>query len=183
MLQDLEAGKPLEYEAFNGIVVELLRRTEKSADKPSLYGALKFWKENKNGKVAITIRDTRNHMTRLVLVLLCQCHALAFGFAQAQTAKIWSPKAVYFEVAKAAPVTVSERKPHAGRAFPIPFGTVYSTNITQDKETGLGNWTDQQIRDAMVNGISHDGSRILPVMPYEGYSGMAQEDLKALSHT
>ena len=71
--------------------------------------------------------------------------------------------------------------PHAGgRAFPIPFGTVYSTNITQDKETGLGNWTDQQIHDAMVKGIGRDGSRILPVMPYEAYSGMAQEDLKAL---
>src|SRR5574341_980291 len=52
------------------------------------------------------------------------------------------------------------------RAFPIPFGTVYSTNVTQDKETGLGNWTDQQIHDAMTKGISRDGSRILPVMPY-----------------
>ena len=71
--------------------------------------------------------------------------------------------------------------PHAGaRAFPIPFGTVYSTNITQDKETGLGAWTDQQIFDAMVKGIRRDGSRILPVMPYERYSGMAQDDMKAL---
>ena len=67
-----------------------------------------------------------------------------------------------------------------GRAFPIPSGTVYSTNITQDKETGLGNWTDQQIHDAMRTGIRRDGSRILPVMPYEAYSGMAQQDLKAL---
>src|SRR3972149_8232441 len=71
--------------------------------------------------------------------------------------------------------------PHAGaRAFPIPFGTVYSTNITQDKETGLGAWTDQQIYDAMVKGIRRDGSRILPVMTYENYSGMAEEDLRAL---
>ena len=70
---------------------------------------------------------------------------------------------------------------HAGaRAFPIPFGTVYSTNITQDKETGLGAWTDQQIHDAMVRGIRKDGSRILPVMPYEKYSGMAQEDVRAM---
>jgi mono/diheme cytochrome c family protein len=66
------------------------------------------------------------------------------------------------------------------RPFPIPLGTVYSTNITQDKETGLGNWTDQQIYDAMVKGVRRDGSKILPVMPYERYSGMAQEDLKAL---
>lgn len=71
--------------------------------------------------------------------------------------------------------------PHTGaRAFPIPFGTVYSTNITQDKETGLGAWGDQQIYDAMVKGIRRDGSRILPVMPYEKYSGMAQDDMKAL---
>jgi mono/diheme cytochrome c family protein len=67
-----------------------------------------------------------------------------------------------------------------GRAFPIPFGTVYSTNITQDKETGLGDWTDQQIYDAMVKGFRRDGRRLLPVMLYEAYSGMAQEDLKAL---
>ena len=77
--------------------------------------------------------------------------------------------------------TVPKETLHTGgRAFPIPFGTVYSTNITQDKETGLGAWTDQQIVDAMIKGIRRDGSRILPVMPYEKYSGMAQEDLKAL---
>ena len=77
--------------------------------------------------------------------------------------------------------TVPKETMHTGgRPFPIPFGTVYSTNITQDKETGLGAWTDQQIIDAMVKGIRRDGSRILPVMPYEKYSGMAQDDLKAL---
>ena len=71
--------------------------------------------------------------------------------------------------------------PHAGgRAFPIPFGTLYSTNITQDKETGLGAWTDRQIHNAMVNGVSRNGSKLLPVMPFEAYSGMAEEDLKAL---
>ncbi len=71
--------------------------------------------------------------------------------------------------------------PYAGgRAFPIPFGTVYSTNITQDKETGLGNWTDQQIRDAIVKGLRPDRRRIVPVMPYEAYSGMAADDLAAL---
>ena len=71
--------------------------------------------------------------------------------------------------------------PHAGaRAFPIPFGTVYSTNITQDKETGLGGWSERQIHDAMVKGIGSNGERLIPAMPYEAYSGMAVEDLKAL---
>jgi mono/diheme cytochrome c family protein len=70
---------------------------------------------------------------------------------------------------------------HAGgRAFPIPFGTVYSTNLTADKETGLGGWTDQQIADAITKGIRRDGSRSLPVMPYGPYSGMTQDDVKAL---
>ena len=66
------------------------------------------------------------------------------------------------------------------RPFPIPFGKVYSTNITQDKETGLGAWSDQQIHDAIVKGVRRDGSKLLPVMPFEKYSGMAQEDVKAL---
>jgi mono/diheme cytochrome c family protein len=71
--------------------------------------------------------------------------------------------------------------PHAGaRAFPIPFGTVYSTNITQDKETGLGGWSERQIHDAMVKGIRPNGERLIPAMPYEAYSGLAVEDLKAL---
>ena len=55
--------------------------------------------------------------------------------------------------------TVPNEMPHAGaRPFPIPLGTVYSTNITQDKETGLGAWTDQQILDAMIKGFRRDGS-------------------------
>jgi mono/diheme cytochrome c family protein len=77
--------------------------------------------------------------------------------------------------------TVPKETYHTGgRAFPIPFGKVYSTNITQDKETGLGDWSDQQIHDAIRAGIRRDGSRLLPVMPYEAYSGIAQQDLKAL---
>jgi len=67
-----------------------------------------------------------------------------------------------------------------GRPFPIPFGTVYSTNITQDKATGLGGWTDQQIYDALLKGIGLDGRNIVPAMPFESYSGMAQEDVRAL---
>ncbi len=71
--------------------------------------------------------------------------------------------------------------PHAGaRAFPVPLGRVFSTNLTSEKETGLGDWTDQQISDAITKGVRRDGSRILPVMPYASYSGMAQDDLKAI---
>jgi mono/diheme cytochrome c family protein len=71
--------------------------------------------------------------------------------------------------------------PHAGgREFPVPMGKVYSTNLTADKDTGLGNWSDQQIHDAMIKGIRRNGERLIPAMPYDAYSGMAVEDLKAL---
>ena len=71
--------------------------------------------------------------------------------------------------------------PHAGgRPFPIPFGTVYSTNLTADIDTGLGGWTDQQIFDAVTKGVTRDGGRTLPLMPYGPYSGMARDDLRAL---
>ncbi len=66
------------------------------------------------------------------------------------------------------------------REFPIPMAKIYSTNLTADKETGLGDWSDQQIRDAMTKGIRPNGEKLLPVMPYEAYSGMSEEDLTAL---
>ncbi len=67
-----------------------------------------------------------------------------------------------------------------GREFPVPMGKVYSTNITHDKETGLGKWSDQEIYDSMVKGVRSNGEKLVPVMPYEAYSGMAESDLKAL---
>jgi mono/diheme cytochrome c family protein len=77
--------------------------------------------------------------------------------------------------------TIPKETPHVGgRPFPIPLGEFPSTNITQDKETGIGNWSDREIYDALVRGVSRNGQRLLPVMPYEAYSGMAEEDLKAL---
>ena len=77
--------------------------------------------------------------------------------------------------------TIPKGIPHAGgRAFPIPFGTVYATNITPDKETGLGSWSDQEIIKAMTAGIRPNGERILPIMPHEAYSGIAKEDIRAL---
>ncbi|HVQ74301.1 MAG TPA: cytochrome c [Candidatus Binatia bacterium] len=67
-----------------------------------------------------------------------------------------------------------------GRQFDGPFGTVYSTNITPDRDTGLGAWTDEQIITAIRLGRRPDGGRILPVHPYTVFNGMAAGDLKAL---
>jgi mono/diheme cytochrome c family protein len=120
----------------------------------------------------------------IVSISLVGAIVLLQSFAHAQTGnkeQIAKGQYIFALAGGCACHTVPKGTPHAGgRAFPIPFGTVYSTNITQDKETGLGDWTDQQIHDAMTKGIRRDGSRILPVMPYEKYSGMAPADLQAL---
>jgi mono/diheme cytochrome c family protein len=77
--------------------------------------------------------------------------------------------------------TAPKGTPHVGaREFPLPMAKVYSTNLTADKETGLGGWSDQQIRDAMIKGIRQNRQRLLPDMPYDAYSGMADEDITAL---
>ena len=57
---------------------------------------------------------------------------------------------------------------------------MYASNITPDNETGLGSWSDKEILNVMTKGIRPNGERLLPVMPYAAYSGMAEEDLEAL---
>src|SRR5262245_39448514 len=67
-----------------------------------------------------------------------------------------------------------------GRKYEGPFGTVYSSNITPDPETGIGKWTDDQIITATRSGRRPNGERLIPVHPYPTFNGMAEEDLRAL---
>jgi mono/diheme cytochrome c family protein len=67
-----------------------------------------------------------------------------------------------------------------GRRIDAPFGTVYATNITPDRQTGIGTWTDEQIITATRLGRRPNGERILPVHPFMAFNGMAEADLKAL---
>lgn len=67
-----------------------------------------------------------------------------------------------------------------GRRYDGPFGSVYSTNITPDVRTGIGNWTDAQIVDAIRLGRRPTGERLIPVHPYTVFNGMAEQDLRVL---
>lgn len=67
-----------------------------------------------------------------------------------------------------------------GRKYDGPFGVVYSSNITPDRETGIGSWTDDQIITAIRLGRRPNGERLVPVHPYIIFNGMAEEDLRAL---
>jgi mono/diheme cytochrome c family protein len=59
-------------------------------------------------------------------------------------------------------------------------GTWRSRNITQDKKTGIGDWTDQQIIDAIRLGKSKDGSQLFPIMPYLDFNVLTDADVKAM---
>jgi hypothetical protein len=61
------------------------------------------------------------------------------------------------------------------------FGTVYSKNLTPDRETGLGDWTDQQIRRAIKSGITKDGRMMhWQAMPWDIFSNFIEADLEAI---
>ncbi|WP_161888771.1 c-type cytochrome [Pontibacter russatus] len=59
-------------------------------------------------------------------------------------------------------------------------GTFYARNITSDKETGIGAWTDGEVYRAMTKGVSKNGEPLFPVMPYKAYSQMKTEDAYAV---
>ena len=67
-----------------------------------------------------------------------------------------------------------------GRGIGTPFGTLYSSNITPDPDTGIGNWTDDQFYAALHDGIGHGVGYLYPVMPYTSYTKMTREDVLAI---
>lgn len=72
-------------------------------------------------------------------------------------------------------------KPYAGGlAFKLPFGTIYSSNITPDRQHGIGGWSDAQFVRAMRHGIDDQGHELYPAFPYTAYANMSTDDLLAI---
>jgi mono/diheme cytochrome c family protein len=67
-----------------------------------------------------------------------------------------------------------------GLAIRLPFGMLYSTNITPDKDTGIGNYSDQDFLNALWHGRRRDGARLYPAMPFTSYSYMTDADALAI---
>jgi mono/diheme cytochrome c family protein len=60
------------------------------------------------------------------------------------------------------------------------FGTIYSTNITPDPETGIGSWSEEAFRRAMHEGVARDGTHLFPAFPYDHFTKLTDEDVSAL---
>jgi mono/diheme cytochrome c family protein len=73
-------------------------------------------------------------------------------------------------------------KDFVGQPFPLPDfpGLLVSPNLTPDPETGSGNWSDDQIARAIREGIKHDDTTLFPLMPYNEYKKLSDEDTAAV---
>jgi mono/diheme cytochrome c family protein len=67
-----------------------------------------------------------------------------------------------------------------GLPVPTPFGTIYSSNITPDAETGIGRWSEAAFRRAMQSGVDRDGQHLYPTFPYDHFTHVSDDDDRAL---
>jgi mono/diheme cytochrome c family protein len=67
-----------------------------------------------------------------------------------------------------------------GRPFVLPFGTIYSTNITPDAETGIGKYTNADFLNAVHKGVGRGNTKLYPAMPYPSYTYMSDADALAI---
>src|SRR6266700_1585691 len=117
----------------------------------------------------------------LATVLLCT----AFGFDQAQAEP--SPETIargkaLTEAADCASChTADPAKPLAGgKKIDTPFGGIYSPNLTADRDTGIGGWSDADFYGALRYGIDPDGSRYYPAFPYPYFTKLTRPDIAAI---
>ena len=67
-----------------------------------------------------------------------------------------------------------------GMAFASPFGTFYAPNISSDPDHGIGNWSIQDLGNAMMRGVSPSGQHLYPVFPYVSYAKAEKQDIADL---
>jgi mono/diheme cytochrome c family protein len=67
-----------------------------------------------------------------------------------------------------------------GLPVPTPFGTIYSSNITPDAQTGIGRWPEEAFRRAMRSGVNRDGQHLYPTFPYDHFTNVSDDDDAAL---
>ena len=132
-------------------------------------------------------------LSLLLLVVVLLVAALVYAWLPTNTGKIADAqdpaakelveKGRYLAVASdcTACHTAAGGKPFAGGlAVASPLGDIYSTNITPDKETGIGNYSLSDFDRAVRHGIGPNGDSLYPAMPYPSYARFSDEDIQAL---
>ena len=117
----------------------------------------------------------------LAVVLLCTAFPLGQAQAKPSAETIARGKALADAADCAGCHTADPSKPFAGgKRIDTPFGTIYSPNLTPDRETGLGAWSDEEFSRALRYGVRRDGARYYPAFPYPNFTKMVRDDLLAI---
>jgi mono/diheme cytochrome c family protein len=125
----------------------------------------------------------RQGATRAILATIILCTAFGLGRAEAE------PSAETIALGKALSDTgdcgschtADPAKPFAGgKRIDTPFGGIYSANLTPDRDTGLGAWSDDDFVRALRFGVARDGSRYYPAFPYPHFTKMTRGDMLAI---
>jgi mono/diheme cytochrome c family protein len=127
-------------------------------------------------------------MMRTILagMLLCTAFAVAEGYAQSKgeppTAEdIARGKALTDAGDCASCHTADPAKPFAGgKRIDTPYGGIYAPNLTPDRATGLGAWSDDAFYRALRLGVARDGSRYYPAFPYPNFTRLTRQDILAI---
>jgi mono/diheme cytochrome c family protein len=126
---------------------------------------------------------------RTILIGLALCTAFNVSQARAQVTASPSPETIakgkaLTEAADCGSChTADPSKPFAGgKRIDTPFGAVYSANLTPDKNTGLGLWSDEGFLRAMRFGVRPDGANYYPAFPYPHFTKLVRDDIFAIRH-
>jgi mono/diheme cytochrome c family protein len=120
---------------------------------------------------------------RTILAILVLCTAFAWPKAQAEpSAETVARGKALTEAADCAGChTADPAKPFAGgKLIDTPFGGIYSPNLTPDRDSGIGAWSDVEFYRALHNGVAPDGSRYYPAFPYPNFTKLIRDDVLAI---
>jgi mono/diheme cytochrome c family protein len=120
---------------------------------------------------------------RAILAILFLCSAFACGDARAQPSEdtIARGKALTNAGDCATCHTADPAKPFGGgKRIDTPFGGIYSPNLTPDRDTGIGAWSDDEFYQVLHFGVRRDGSRYYPAFPYPNFTKMIRDDVLAI---
>ncbi|WP_249779255.1 cytochrome c [Bradyrhizobium sediminis] len=123
----------------------------------------------------------RASLAILAGVFLCTASAVAHAQPAPSAETIARGKALTDAADCASCHTADPSKPFAGgKRIDTPFGAIHSPNLTPDRETGLGAWSDDDFTRAMRYGVAPDGSRYYPAFPYPNFTKMIRDDVLAI---
>jgi mono/diheme cytochrome c family protein len=112
---------------------------------------------------------------------LCAAFAAGEGRAEPSAEDVARGKALTIAGDCASCHTADPAKPFAGgKRIDTPFGGIYSPNLTPDRDTGLGSWSEDNFYRALRHGVAPNGSRYYPAFPYPNFSKLTRQDILAI---